>query len=359
MQINDIISALRSYIGLWFHKRNIIIVSEHRVKHIPVSGRMQFAGLLMAVACIFWASYSTGRFIATRNALQEQSHALRSVVTVHVADAALASEIKPAEVSSKEKPAAAVSMEKPELVARVVFLEQQVNDLQAAKDDIIERVRSKTSGHIDDLEAIIKQTGLSPKELKKSLRINPDNAKEAQIIRTGKPVGGPFIPDTSYAPSSSEKELYGNLDDLALLRQIVSNLPLAYPIADGDLQSSFGRRIDPFNGRLAFHSGLDIAGPSGSRVLSTADGIIKEAGPHNNYGNNVDVDHGNGITTRYAHLSRVLVKEGQKVRKGETIGIQGSTGRSTGAHLHYEVRFRDQAMNPKKFLEAGRYVSQE
>jgi murein DD-endopeptidase MepM/ murein hydrolase activator NlpD len=120
--------------------------------------------------------------------------------------------------------------------------------------------------------------------------------------------------------------------------------------------SQFGRRIDPFTGRLAFHSGLDMAGPTGSKIYATADGKVEFTGRQGAYGIMVDIAHGFGLSTRYAHLSQILVEDGQAVKKGQVIAIQGSTGRSTGAHLHYEVRYKDQPLDPRKFLNAGRYV---
>lgn len=154
--------------------------------------------------------------------------------------------------------------------------------------------------------------------------------------------------------------MYNTLDELATLQQVMESLPLSSPIHNGgDEQSPFGNRIDPFTGRLAFHSGLDLSGPHGTKVLSTGDGKVVAAGRDGAYGNAVDVQHGFGLMTRYAHLSQVLVKEGQAVKKGDVLGIQGSTGRSTGEHVHYEVRYNKRPMNPKNFLKAGQHVSEE
>jgi murein DD-endopeptidase MepM/ murein hydrolase activator NlpD len=158
--------------------------------------------------------------------------------------------------------------------------------------------------------------------------------------------------------SPSEQHIFSQLDDLQELSQIVSNLPLDKPIA-GDDQSPFGHRIDPFTGHLAFHSGLDIAGPYGGKVHSTADGVVVAAGWNGSYGNAVDIDHGFGIVTRYGHLSAILVHVGDHVHHGSVIGEEGSTGRSTGPHVHYEVRYNDQPMNPKNFIGAGNEISQE
>jgi murein DD-endopeptidase MepM/ murein hydrolase activator NlpD len=123
--------------------------------------------------------------------------------------------------------------------------------------------------------------------------------------------------------------------------------------------SPFGKRVDPFNRKWSMHPGLDMAGPSGSKILATNEGIVIAASRVAGYGNMVDIEHKFGIVTRYAHLSKISVTEGDKVKKGQVIGVQGSTGRSTGDHLHYEVRIEDSPVNPVKFLKAGRYVLEE
>ena len=167
------------------------------------------------------------------------------------------------------------------------------------------------------------------------------------------------ISPTAVDISREEYALYDNLDKLAVLRQIVGILPLSEPIENAERQSPFGHRIDPFNGHLAFHSGLDLSGPPGTKIHSTGDGKVVFAGIGGAYGNVVDIDHGFGVTTRYGHLSEIFVKEGQTVNSGDIIGVQGSTGRCTGPHLHYEVRYHEQPMNPANFLDAGHYVSEE
>ena len=118
----------------------------------------------------------------------------------------------------------------------------------------------------------------------------------------------------------------------------------------GYLSAAFGNRIDPFTGQRDFHPGLDISTPIGTRIQSPADGVVVSAAAKGAYGNAVVIDHGYGIVTRYGHLSGFNVKPGQRVRRGDIIGFVGSTGRSTGPHLHYEVWVRDQAQNPIQFI---------
>jgi murein DD-endopeptidase MepM/ murein hydrolase activator NlpD len=128
-------------------------------------------------------------------------------------------------------------------------------------------------------------------------------------------------------------------------------LPTMMPVAAPYNASAFGRRIDPFTGQMAMHEGIDFLAELGSDVSAAAAGVVQFAGFHPQYGYMIDIDHGNDLVTRYAHLSKLFVKEGDVVQRGRRIALSGSTGRSTGPHLHFEVRFRGVAQNPIKFLQ--------
>ena len=368
-----LIESLSSFFKRWFHKRNIIIISERKVKHVPISGYLQFAILVSLIFGVGWASYSTGSYIAARTALKEQGQALRSVTNAHIESnfnavipAVTAVDADPigsapyrhalsasTNLALSTGPMSALSaLDNAKLVARIQLLENKVVELKNTNEAIVQRVHDKTMGRMGELENVIKQTGLNLSELKKEY--TDTKAKHDHKVSAE---GGPFIPDDE-GMSSQEKEMLEGLDNLAMLTAIVDKLPLSRPIQEADEQSPFGRRIDPINGHLAFHSGLDLAGPVGSKIYAPADGKIIFADVNGAYGNSIDIDHGSDITTRYGHLSKILVHEGQQVKKGDVIGIQGSTGRSTGAHLHYEVRYHDQAINPKNFLAAGDHVWQ-
>lgn len=127
-------------------------------------------------------------------------------------------------------------------------------------------------------------------------------------------------------------------------------LPTMMPVKAPYLASSFGKRIDPFTGQLAMHEGIDFLADIGSPVSAAAAGVVQFAGFHPQYGFMIDVDHGNDLLTRYAHLSKLFVKDGDVVLRGKKLALSGTTGRSTGPHLHFEVRFRGTAQNPQKFL---------
>jgi murein DD-endopeptidase MepM/ murein hydrolase activator NlpD len=148
---------------------------------------------------------------------------------------------------------------------------------------------------------------------------------------------------------------YLNVVESALMRDRVQAklLPTSQPVAVGYNASSFGWRLDPFNGRSTFHEGIDFAAPTGTPIAAAAGGVVVTSEYHHQFGNMLEVDHGNGIVSRYAHASRLLVRVGDIVRRGQHIADIGATGRATGAHLHFEVLVSGVPQNPSKFLAAG------
>ncbi|MFN7027599.1 MAG: M23 family metallopeptidase, partial [Pseudorhizobium sp.] len=168
-------------------------------------------------------------------------------------------------------------------------------------------------------------------------------------------LGGPFL-EPEMVGSSFDDSLNGleaALNRLEAVRETARALPYASPAPGRPVTSRYGNRIDPFLGRLAMHAGIDFQALTGEKVLSTGAGTVTVAESSGGYGNLVEVDHGHGITTRYGHLSRILVSVGDRVAAGDTVGRVGSTGRSTGPHVHYEVRRNGRAVDPVHFLNAG------
>ena len=175
--------------------------------------------------------------------------------------------------------------------------------------------------------------------------------------------GGPFVPlDANSAPSDFARAsltLEGTLAAASRLREAVAHTPFDKPLAgDPEITSTFGPRIDPFLGRPALHTGLDLREDTGTAVLATAPGQVTFAGSASGYGTMVEVDHGAGLTTRYAHLSAVTVAVGESVEAGATVGRVGATGRATGPHLHYETRIDGEPVDPMRFLQAGHRLAQ-
>ena len=167
--------------------------------------------------------------------------------------------------------------------------------------------------------------------------------KKSDQAKVGPNSGGPFIPDTE----SSYDGLLSQVDDYL---ETLKSLPLGKPVS-GRISSPFGKRIDPVNKKKAIHEGVDIKGKRGDRIVTTAGGKVIKAMKNGGYGNYVEIDHGNGYVTAYGHMQNYLVRRGERVEQGQVIGQVGSSGRSTGPHLHYEIRYKKKPINPDKFMK--------
>lgn len=230
-------------------------------------------------------------------------------------------------------------------------LEVRLVDLQKAEEESVKLLIDRTTDYIGTMEKVIKLTGLKVKRL-----LSADNG-----LPRGQ--GGPFIevkPDD--LPANRLKANLSNLDSylrqLAGLQEIMAKLPLTVPLNSFYITSGFGKRRDPINKRWAAHYGVDLGNVFKSSVYATAPGVVTYSGWKGKYGKLVEVSHGAGLKTRYGHLYKILVRKGEKISFRQKIGLLGSTGRSTGAHLHYEVLFKNRYKNPMKFIKAGRYVFQ-
>ena len=191
---------------------------------------------------------------------------------------------------------------------------------------------------IDELRRLLASTGLNVE------RLFPQFAPNH-------PEGGPFVP-----PPKGNQPAEMSPDKLEAIRSLLKSLPVATPLDSYQLESRFGPRYDPFNHRLSFHTGLDLSAPYMSPVYATAAGTVTYAGYYSDYDKVVEIDHGNGIATLYAHLHRFTVAVGQRVAEHEQIGFLGSTGRSSGPHVHYEVRVNDEPQDPEKFIGLARVI---
>jgi murein DD-endopeptidase MepM/ murein hydrolase activator NlpD len=163
-----------------------------------------------------------------------------------------------------------------------------------------------------------------------------------------------MVDDLQTQLSSREQQL-GVLENLILTRELNKQVyPEGRPVQEGWISSYFGRRADPFTGYSAVHKGLDFAGPEGTKITSVAAGLVTYAGERTGYGQMVEINHGNGLATRYCHNEKLLVKQGDMVRKGQDVALMGSTGRSTGPHLHFEVLKNGAQVDPLRFIGEDR-----
>lgn len=238
----------------------------------------------------------------------------------------------------------------------VAQIDTRLAQIDRAQQTLINNIEEVTDRRVRELKSIISMTKV----------IDPETLIERRGKREDPAQGGPFMSLADHealaggeADSGFGRQLYRvsqNLSTLADLEDSIAKMPLAEPLVSYRRTSSYGSRRDPFNGRMAFHSGEDLAAPHGERVFAPGAGTVTFAGWRGAYGRLIEIDHGNGFRTRYGHLGRIDVKTGQKVAFREIIGRVGSSGRSSGPHLHYEVWFDGIVRNPSKFIEAGHYV---
>jgi murein DD-endopeptidase MepM/ murein hydrolase activator NlpD len=232
------------------------------------------------------------------------------------------------------------------LQTRTDDLQQRLSNLQVGQQEVLERLSARTAGSIDEIKGLIAKTGLDPNRL-------------LADVTGGSGVGGPFVEFDERNNKRSDMQLAAlnnHIDQWDELQQVVRRLPLAAPVDKFVQMSAFGKRRDPFNGKWAMHYGVDLSATPKSPILSAAPGKVVFAGTNGSYGRMVEIDHGMGIRTRYGHMSSISVRKGQTVGYRQEIGVIGSSGRSTGLHLHYEVQVNDVPHDPMKFIEAGKHV---
>lgn len=369
-----------------FPDREIIVRANGQVSYLQVSHRRQIMGVGFAMALGAWALYASisyvvfDRRLADKNAEIEQAvtayrtlkHSLTDAETKFVEIArnleerngqlqsvqdqnqALRRNLSAIEtvLDSVVAQRTRIASERQSLEARNVMLEARLKQIQSAQAEVLGRMGQRTLGEIAEVERVVAMTGLDADTM-----LNRSGTQ-----RGGQ--GGPFIPalggkdfDGLVEPANfTAAVLDAHIDRLEGLQRLLRVLPLALPAENYSLSSGYGIRRDPVNGAMAMHYGLDLLGTSGQPITSTAPGKVIFAERMGFYGKMVEVDHGMGVTTRYGHLKDISVEEGQIVAAGEKIGTMGNTGRSTGVHVHYEIRVDGQPVNPMKFIKAGRYV---
>ena len=247
------------------------------------------------------------------------------------------------------------------VVQRIAGLEDRLNNIQKQQLALLGELRDSAGGQIERYQRVLAMTGLNVDIV--ASQVGTNNRRNGQ--------GGPLLPvglgaeirlssmdgvtDEFEKQFAEIAQTFGRLDSLTTA---VARMPLVTPISFGQYRSTsgFGYRVDPFTGRVAFHSGADMAGEFGTPVLATLPGRVIAAERRGPYGLMLEIDHGHGIRTRYGHLQSTLVQAGDMVQFRQKIATMGSSGRSTGPHLHYEIWFNDVVRDPTKFFDAGRNV---
>jgi murein DD-endopeptidase MepM/ murein hydrolase activator NlpD len=230
----------------------------------------------------------------------------------------------------------------PGLQTILSHVQSSLDDGQAEQTLALDALHASAEDEVERLS-----TALAP------IGVEVDDAEASN----GAPQGGPFVPTAGLHFVERTVMLDRMLDDIRALRRSAEALPLNAPMGPQRVSSRFGYRIDPFLKKRAFHAGIDYVASEGTEVRATAPGVVVTAGWADGYGNMVEIRHAGGVSTRYGHLSAILVSPGTRVAAGSLIGRVGSTGRSTGPHLHYETRRDGEAVDPSIFFAAARALA--
>lgn len=254
--------------------------------------------------------------------------------------------------------------ERNRIAAQLVGTFGQMGELREQQQGLLSRLDDRTARSVEALEQALAMTGVDVEGLIAEMEREVRFARMESMGEVARNVGGPYLPAALAGPPDPHADrleatyslLEQRLDRWDAIKRLYEVVPVAAPMREFRLSSGFGIRKDPINGKRARHEGLDLVGPYRAPILATAPGTVSFAGWKGAYGRMVEIDHGYGFKTRYAHLRRIDVEVGEGVEFGRQIGQMGNSGRSTGAHLHYEILFQDRPYDPANFLKAGRHV---
>ena len=331
-----------------FKPRDIFLHDGKSLRRFTIGSRVQMAAAMAAFLLLAWSSFATYQAVALMNGdmaqmerrlarMQADVSAMRAQTQEHAALLERRQEFLTRVVSGDADADQLAALLPQQEQTPHNALSRNYDEVDGMQQALAERARAATVQRYRETASVLRSLGVNP----------------ARFHRAAGGVGGPFeAADDNTDPRF--RELFVSWRRLEQLEQAVTAIPSARPInAPVNFTSGFGVRSDPFRGRAAMHGGIDLAGPYGTPVYATADGIVARSEWNNGgYGNLVEINHGQGIETRYGHLSRLIAQPGQRVRRGDLIGLMGSTGRSTGNHLHYEVRIDGRAVNPVPFMQS-------
>ena len=374
--LNNSFGAIRARLQQWFPDREFFMRSQGHVRFIKVSSRIQIVGAsVVAAALVFWAVSLSAMAISQFMQRYDRYSLLAREAKVEKAETRL------------NKYRNNLNGVTDDLERRQDFLDKVTSGIDglpkapAAKDTVSDSSTEAAKTVHEVSEAIPEATGLAEMEARQlayaerltrwadhragraanaleKLGLDPDkmlaSSEDAQggpleLLTTGK--------DGSIDPRFERLGL--SVARMEALENTLDTIPQFVPADRYSISSFFGVRRDPFTGRAAMHPGLDIRGAYGAPIYAAAAGTVTYSGPMSGYGNAVEITHGNGLVTRYGHMSATHAKVGEQVTAGTVIGAIGSTGRSTGPHLHFEVRLNGTAINPRPFLESAPYVLKE
>lgn len=372
--------------GFWnrlrtmFPEREFFMRSEGQVRFITISSRMQMTAAGLAAAVLLGWGVSMGAMAFSQyRASAERADLLSREAEVAQAEDRLAdygddlaattadlerrqnvldriADMLPEDAlapTAADSTVGAVSDSSKEADELISLIERQIPGaaglarIEARQLAFVERVTRYADRRAQSAESAIRRLGLNPAMM---------------MVADEQAQGGPLEALASEHDGSLDprfERMVLSLSRMASLERGLQEIPQVMPADIRSISSGFGYRRDPFNGHAAMHAGLDFRAPYGAPIHAAADGTVSFVGTKSGYGNVVEVSHGNGMITRYAHMSRFASRVGQDVKAGEVIGRIGNSGRSTGPHLHFEVRINDRAVNPRPFLETAPDVLEE
>lgn len=372
--LSDYSHALRRRIADWFPDREFFMRSNGQVRFITISSKMQkiAAGLSVAALCVWaislgfaaWSQYSARAdranllereaYVASaEERVQEYSKDINEVVTdlqrrqdfIDKMAPMLPRDVRNGENVSDSAKEAEKTVKK---VSSVFPAAQGLAKMEARQLVFAEQVTRFADRRSARAEAALRKLHINP-----AIMLRPTDLSAA---------GGPFeaLSTGANARLDPRFERMGlSLARMAALERGIEGIPQVVPARNVQISSGFGYRSDPFRRTAAMHAGLDFKGRIGTPILAAAKGVVTFVGWKAGYGRAVEITHASGLMTRYAHMSRWTAKVGDRVNAGSTIGAIGNSGRSTGPHLHFEVRINNQAVNPRLFLEKAPHVLKE
>ncbi len=378
-----------------FHERELIVRSQGRMRYVVLPAKVQQLFAFAALGLLIWTIIATSsvllenRLIASKSeevqrtklqvdSLTSDIEELRSeykattdaLIENHRLIEDLIQERRLIETTTVPEPVAEEDIQN--ILGYIwdfvggappaITAESAAEELRRDQLTLLVALERRASLDTDHLVAAVQMTGLDVDSYLNGLQVEGGaQGGPLQLSRDD----GPAAPGNFVDEANEFTRLYfsaaNNLGRLADLKAAVHQLPLITPIIESEefyLSSSFGRRRDPITREPAFHAGIDLGGHRKTPIRATASGIVIMAGVSGPYGNMIEVDHGNGFRTRYGHLHTLGVERGDRIQAGEIIGTMGSSGRTTGTHVHYEIWYNNQTMDPAKFLKAGEYVQQ-
>jgi murein DD-endopeptidase MepM/ murein hydrolase activator NlpD len=369
-------SGWQDRLRIWFPDREFFMRSQGQVRFIKISSRLQIAAAaLAAILLLVWvvtmAAMAISQFVASRDRLAllnreaqvasaesrvgayregldtvasdlaQRQDAIEKLVEAHVG-------VLPEDARTGETVSDSGS-EAQQTIKKVSALLPEAAGLA--------RIEARQLAFVERLTRMADRRAAASAQAICSVGLNPEDMLQSLDDRTAQ--GGPLIAFATDANGKIDprfQRLGLSLARMSTLERGLEGIPRYLPASLEFISSGFGYRADPFTGAGAFHAGLDFKGPYGAPIYAAAKGVVSFAGVRQGYGHCIEIDHGNGLLTRYAHMSAYRASVGQSVMPGDTIGAIGNSGRSTGPHLHFEVRINDRAVNPRPFLEARPHV---